>query len=176
MKEIPLTKGQVALVDDNAYEYLIQWKWWAMKHGRTYYACRKTSIRNGKRRQVSMHHEVFKLNFGLDIGQLDHVDSNGCNNQLENLREANAVENNRNRTKKDNYSSKYKGVSWDKDNRKWRVSIASGESLICGKIKHRQMYVGLFSDEVEAAMAYDREAIKCFHEFAKTNFPLSEYG
>ena len=91
MRELTLTQGQIALIDDKYYEYLNQWKWYAQKHGRTYYAVRTISLGNGKRTCIQMHHEVF----GIKV-QLDHVDSNGCNNQLDNLREAVPLENNRN--------------------------------------------------------------------------------
>lgn len=110
-----------------------------------------------------MHHEVF----GVKI-QLDHIDGNGCNNQLENLREAVQLENNRNMRKQEGCSSKYKGVSWHKREGKWCARIAAGELLPNGY--HKRIWLGYFEDEIEAAKAYDRAAIKYFGEFAKLNF------
>jgi hypothetical protein len=169
MKEIQLTQGQVALVDDNIFEYFSQWKWHAHKDKRNYYAERKVRLANGKQKTIRMHHEVF----GSSV-KLDHIDSNGLNNQLSNLRIASSVENSRNQNKKLNYSSIYKGVSFHKIKKKWEVRIRAGELLANGY--HKKIFLGLFDDEIEAAKAYDLAAIRCFGEFAKTNFPLSEYG
>ena len=58
------------------------------------------------------------------------------------------------------HSSKYKGVTWNKDMRKWRTKIC-----INSKVEH----LGYFADEKEAAMAYDKAAKKLRGEFALLN-------
>lgn len=58
MKEIPLTQGKVALVDDDDFEWLSQFKWYAVKFGRTFYAVRQAPRVNGKQRKIWMHREV----------------------------------------------------------------------------------------------------------------------
>lgn len=86
MKEIPLTKGYVALVDDADYEWLHQWKWQALINQRPnvthVYAIRSTK-RDGRRRQVMMHREILPPPPGMLI---DHINFNGLDNQRTNLR------------------------------------------------------------------------------------------
>lgn len=57
-------------------------------------------------------------------------------------------------------SSKFKGVYWCKKSQKWKVNI---------QVKKKAMYLGLFIDEKEAAVAYNKAAIEHFGEFAKLN-------
>lgn len=92
----------------------------------------------------------------------DHIDMNPRNNSRSNLRLATLTQQNANRIKqKGNYTSKYKGVSWYPNAKKWQVKIG-----INGKRKH----VGYFKSEEEAARAYDEAAKEYFGEFARTNF------
>ncbi|MCK9567618.1 AP2 domain-containing protein [Candidatus Pacearchaeota archaeon] len=167
MKVIPLTRDQVAFVDDDMFEYLNQWKWYADKCGNTYYTCCNVYNFGPERKhiRIKMHHAVFGRNV-----QIDHADGNGCNNQKENLREASSLENNRNRKKNTGCSSKYKGVYWNKSHQKWEASIRVGKPLRDGR--HCKMYLGNFDSEIEAAKAYDQQAIK-FGEFAKLNFAIN---
>ena len=177
MKTIGLSQGKVALVDDDKYEYLNRWKWSAGKYGKRYYAVRtiptgKFRITNGKSveiyKTVLMHHVVF----GAHV-RIDHIDGDGLNNQMKNLRPASVVENARNMLKRANISSIYKGVSWNKKKNKWHAQIAGGELRPNGW--HKVIFLGYFDDEIEAARTYDRAAIKYFGEFAKLNFPKEHY-
>ena len=85
MKKINLTQGLVTLVDDEDYEYINQWKWFAVLNNKNYYACR-----NGKSGKFWMHREIIKTPDDLIC---DHIDHNGLNNQKSNLRNVNKSQN-----------------------------------------------------------------------------------
>ena len=91
---------------------------------------------------------------------VDHIDRNPLNNRVSNLRWCSSAENNRNATKQTNTSSSFKGVSWDKPCQKWRSHI---------KIDGTNKYIGLFSNEIHAALAYNHAARDLFGEFANLN-------
>ena len=92
---------------------------------------------------------------------IDHKDGNRANNKFENIRDVTRGQNNSNKFSQKNSSSKYLGVSWRKRSKKWRVNVTKN-----GTTK----YIGLFSDEIEAAKAYDHAAAQVHGEFAKLNF------
>lgn len=164
MKEIKLgqrgkNRGKyVALVDDEDFENLNNFKWYAKKHGNTFYAVREVIV-NGKTRQVRMHQII------LGGKGIDHVDRNGLNNQRSNLRFCTVSENGMNRMKQGNTSSIYKGVSFIKSIGKWKASIM---------INWKPIYLGTFNTEVEAAKAYNDKAISLFCEFANLNIIPNE--
>lgn len=159
MKQIPLTQGQFALVDDEDFEELNKFKWQANKSLHTYYAVRSFTISKNKRIDIKMHRQIL----GLTNGKIkcDHIDLNGLNNQRYNLREATHIQNMMNRKSKINSTSQYKGVRWKKDSEKWVAAIYA---------KGKQMHLGYFTDEIEAAKAYDEMAKLHFGEFAWLNF------
>ncbi|GAJ01158.1 unnamed protein product [marine sediment metagenome] len=155
-KVIALTQGKVALVDDADFEWLNQWKWYAFKDPRVYYA-RRNSYENGKVCTIQMHRAILNPPLGSDS---DHINGNGLDNRRTNLRVCTHAENCQNRRKPTGCSSRYKGVSWRKRTRKWRAYIW---------INGRQKQLGCFDEEEEAARAYNKEALEQFREFAQLN-------
>ena len=159
MKYIPLTKGQFAIVDDDDYDYLMQWKWQAQKGRHTWYAVRGNSFgTKGKRQQstVYMHRVILHC---PKTYQVDHINHNGLDNRKRNIRICSSGDNNRNRIPQTNCTSAYKGVSWA--GKKWRC-------MLWHKKKH--LHVGYYASEVEAAKAYDKNARELFGEFVYCNF------
>lgn len=153
MKEIKLTQGQVALVDDEDYEFLSQWKWYAIKDKTTFYAARAE-----RKTTIQMHRVILGLTDSKIEGE--HKDHNGCNNQRDNLRIATRSQNCANRPSFKNSSSKYLGVSWHKKNKKW-VAYIRKDGL--------RKYIGSFNKEEDAALSYNSLAIQYFGDFANLN-------
>lgn len=154
MKEIQLTRGLVALIDDEDYELVSQYNWHARRGNNTFYATVKNSI------HIHMH----RLILGLDKNDLevDHIDGNGLNNQRSNLRKATSTQNKVNRPKVHiGSSSQYKGVCWDKNRNKWQANIT---------VDYKLKYLGRFNSEEEAARAYDKAASELHGEYSILNF------
>lgn len=157
-KQIQLTQGKTATVDDEDFEYLSQFKWCAHKIRNTFYAERCVLLPNGKHIQIYMHREIMGLKTG-DIRQVDHRNRNGLDNQKFNLRISTISQNHANAASRGG-SSKYKGVSWHKATKRWRAQIG---------IEKHLTHIGLFDSEIEAAINYDIYAQKFYGEFAKLN-------
>ncbi len=90
MKEIPLSKGKVALVDDEDYERLSQFKWCASQQGRNglkWYAIRWVCPKGEKQYKVAMHRFILGIAPRIkdDPRVVDHIDCDGLNNQKSNL-------------------------------------------------------------------------------------------
>lgn len=154
MKEIPLTQGKVALVDDEDYEWLMQWKW-CFHSG---YAIRNRRKDDGEgSKHIYMHREINKTPPDL---RTDHINGVRTDNRKCNLRNVTMQENNMNRGKpnKDNFTSVYKGVFWY--NGFWVARI-----MINRKSKH----LGKFTNEIACANCYNHHAKNIFGEFAYLN-------
>jgi len=168
MKQIPLTQGKFALVDDEDFEYLSQWKWNVSlsKKGNTGYAVR--SQRYGRIKiSICMHRLIMGLENG-DKRQVDHIDHDGLNNQKQNLRACTAQENQRNTTSRKNSSSKYLGVRLQK--RKLKKTNSERESIQARiRIHGKLIHLGCFNTEEAAALAYNEKALELFGEFANLN-------
>lgn len=162
-KEIPLTRGQVAIVDAADYEWLSQFKWYAVapngkhKDGK-FYAVRHVFRDDGKRTLLKMHREILGAEPGVDV---DHVDGNTLNNQRDNLRLCNRQQNTFNSRGQKNSVSKYKGVSWHKHTRKWFAQIG---------VNGKNIFLGYYDTPEEAARARDTASLKYQGEFAYLNF------
>ena len=86
MKIIKLTRGQQTIVDDDVYEWAKNYKWYANKYGKNWYAVRHyTTINNGERKRHTLYLHHCVLGFPLNKLEIDHRDGNGLNNQRDNL-------------------------------------------------------------------------------------------
>lgn len=160
MKLIPLTQGKFAKVDDEDYEWLMQFKWQASLERGIWYAVSGFSNKEKGSGKLRMHRLILGLTDRYELG--DHIDHDGLNNQRNNLRNSNHSTNAMNKRKKTGLE--YKGVC---------ISRIRGHiyyrSFIM--INGQSSYLGNFKTAMEAAKTYDKKALELFGEFAKLNFP-----
>lgn len=148
VREIGLTQGKVAIVDDEDYKWLNQYRWYASHEKRSknrdlFYAYSKFKGESS----VPMHREIL----GVKKGQIvDHIDGDGLNNQKHNLRLVSQRQNCQNKHIKK--SSKYPGVCWNSRTKKWISGI---------RINQIKKQLGVFKTEKEAFEAYK----KAVHEY-----------
>lgn len=162
MRQIPLTKGKVALVDNEDYESLKLFKWHATQSagGQGWYATRNVPNPGGGQTKIKMHRVILGVTGNV---QVDHLNGDGLDNQRSNLRPATNTQNQYNRRVNHRLpKNKYKGV----------VQRSGGRHYAARVIKDgRQFMSGLFLRAEDAAKEYDRMAREMFGEFACTNFP-----
>lgn len=173
MREITLTRGAVAIVDDADYGWLSTWKWRAARQGEGWRAVRSVRAGEGKRGgTILMHREILGL-AKEDASQCDHINHNPLDNRRANLRRCSGRENKQNQQPKKG-TSRFKGVSWCNRDSKWAVYIREpnpGKSGI-----GRRINLGLYHNERRAAEAYDYAALRLFGEFACLNYPEPHCG
>lgn len=167
MKEIKLTQGYIALVDDVSFEKVKDKKYFAVTSPKSpnVYACRKVK---GKR--VWLAYDIL----GVDRDEcrkknlvIDHINNDTLDNRLENLRLATISQNNMNtkglkqrRKKRPRPTSQYKGVSYSTRYAKWKASI---------HVDMKEIYLGRYESEQDAALAYNAAALFYYGEFATLN-------
>jgi hypothetical protein len=161
MKTIQLNKNQFAIVDDMDFDGLSKFKWHVKVGRKTIYAQRKAKMPNGKYKTILMHRQIL----GLDDPKIlcDHQNRNGLDNQRSNLRSCTTAENSRNQGLRKTNTSGYKGVTFDKRDKKFKAEIR-----VNGKLKN----LGLYKCPAEAAKAYDAAAANLHGEYAFLNFQL----
>ena len=157
MKEIKLTKGRVALVDDEDFEKLNRYNWYALncnKENRFYVL--RNILFNGKKGIALMHREILGSAKPLFV---DHINGNGLDNRKENLRFVTPQQNQFNR-KGCNKNNKLgiKGICWDKRGRGFRARI---------KINGKGIHLGCYKILSEAIQARSQAELKYFGEFAR---------
>lgn len=153
MKTIQLTKGAVALVDDEDYEKLNKFKWYLNSEG---YAVRDV-FSKGIRKNTRMHRVVANPPDGMDT---DHVNRNRLDNRKENLRVCTRSENLRNSSLRSDNATGYKGVAFHKFSSLYHATI---------NVDKKQKSLGYFKTPKEAAKAYNDAALILFGEFSKLN-------
>jgi len=163
-KIIALTKNKVALVDDEDYGWLSQWKWRAEKKRHYWYAVRTFYFKDCTKRVIYMHTLIMAKHFG-HFSQVDHRNHNTLDNRKKELRAIIGRENQWNMIRHTkNASSKYKGVSWSKHAAKWHCQIGYNKKML---------HIGYYDNEKDAANAYDDKAREYFGESACLNLPVS---
>jgi len=155
--KIPLTQGRYAKVDPEDYIWLSQFRWHCKSNLKSIYAVRTVTIA-GKSKRVFMHRLIADTPAHLVC---DHINHDGLDNRRANLRNCTIRQNNVNSRAAETSTSKYKGVSWNRRRSKWVTYI---------KKDGRQKFLGSFTEESQAAKAYDLVAKKLHGRFAALNF------
>lgn len=171
MKLIPLTCEKFAMVDDGNFEWLSSYKWHYAKEKGTNgsgYAKRAILV-DGKKRPVGMHRFIMGTIPGQKQSLVDHIDGNGLNNQISNLRYCTKHQNlcNKSFEPKRNTSG-FKGAVFVKRMRtagRWTAQI---------KFNGKNHFLGCFDTPLECAKAYNEAALKYHGEFARLN-DISKY-
>lgn len=158
MKEIKLTRGKIALVDDSDFDRVNKLKWYAAKdhHYDRWYA-RRSKMINGQSIFVVMHRFILEVSDGTK--HVDHINGEGLDNRRENLRLCSNSQNQGNQCDVRG-ASKFKGVALTSGGGKWLAQIT---------INGKRTYLGSFDLEEDAAKTYDIAALEHFGKFAKTN-------
>lgn len=158
---LPLTKGQSTLLDIADADRVVALGAWHASQSPSdpsvYYARRRMRQPDGSYRMVMLHQ--FVLGTTSDV---DHRSGDTLDNRRANLRAADPSHNGGNQRLRKNNRSGYKGVTWDKRDRRWLAQIS---------VQGRPRYLGYHDDVEAAARAYDQAAIEAWGEFACINFP-----
>jgi len=157
-KQIPLTRGYVAIVDDDDFDEVSQYKWHAVTKGGFPYAVRGVGKRPN-RGKVSLHRVLLNAPDGMEV---DHRNGDTLDCRRENLRLATHRQNAANRTLTPQSRSGFKGVYWYARDSRWAAQI---------RVAGTKMFLGYFEFAEDAARIYDDAAREHFGEFATLNFP-----
>lgn len=153
--EIPLTGGEVALIDVDDWEAVRRYAWCASRSKRGTYVVTNV-VRDGKRTMLKLH----RLIMGAKPGQqIDHRNHDGLDNRRGNLRLATPTQNAANNRLTAGRPG-YKGVGWHKARGKWRAYVT---------VDRHTRHLGLFDDPWEAAQAYNAAAVEAWGDFAYVN-------
>ena len=162
--EIPLTRGQVAIIDVEDWHLIKDYNWCAQwsQSKKGYYAISSKRTEAGKYKTVWMHRIIMKAK-GKEV--VDHIDGHGLNNTKANLRIVGHRENATNRRLRSDSTSKVAGVSLDKESKKWKVHIV---------INKKQVTIGRFKDYNDAVAARKAAEDEHYGEFARRTEPIIE--
>lgn len=155
MQEIKLTQGKIALVDDEDYERLNQFKWCANRNRKKWYAQRGVWI-NSKVKTIKMHRVILNTSKEMEV---DHINGDGLDNRKLNLRNCSNQQNQCNRRlPHKNNKLGIKGVRWNKNAKKFHAKI---------QVNGKTIHLGYFNVLGDADSAYRKAEEKYFGEFAR---------
>lgn len=160
-RRLRMSQPRYAKVDPADYKRLRKYKWFASaKTGKCFYARRHSVAAKEKEKLIYLHREIIKVPDGMFI---DHINHDSMDNRCANLRLATHLQNTYHRRKRSGVkTSDYKGVYWKKAHRKWAARIG---------FQKKEIHLGYFGNEIDAARAYDTAARKYHGDFAVLNFP-----
>ena len=151
MKKIKLTQNKYALIDDEDFEFLNQWKWSTSSKG---YAVRKVQVGVGHKNRtfynIYMHRVVGNIPEEL---QTDHINHKKLDNRKNNLRAVTNQQNHFNMPLSSRNKTGYKGVYWFKRDKNWQAQIT---------LNAKKIHLGYFDSKLNAIHAR-KEAEKIYH-------------
>jgi len=120
-------------VSEEDYEHLNQYKWYINGNGYVQSHFNKKTW--------SIHRYIFIEILKKEITKsniIDHINNNKLNNSRENLRIATFSENTRNKKKRENTSSKYIGVSFNKNSKIWETRLKFDNKELLASYKNEE--------------------------------------
>jgi hypothetical protein len=158
-RKISLGEGKFTIVDPHDFYRFSFFNWCPKENGPRTYAVRLVSAPHNRTKILSLHREIMKAPPTLLV---DHKNGNGLDNRCDNLRLATHSQNQCNKGKcRADSSSRFIGVYFEKRSSKWVAKIV---------LNGKRIWLGRFSDEISAAKAHDKAALKYHRDFARLNF------
>lgn len=151
---VPLTQGKQAIIDACSAEIVSEHLWHVERNGKRFYAKRGVSLGGKRRKNIYMHRALLAAPDGMEV---DHIDGDGLNNKLSNLRLATRAQNAWNCGLHEHNTSGFKGVSWHASKNRWRAQIT-----FYGK----RIHIGYFKTPEAAYSSYCKTSERLRGEFA----------
>lgn len=160
MKKIKLSTGQYTLVDNENFKELSKFAWGTV--GKKYTYAGRGTRKNGVYSKILMHR--FLMNASKDQ-MVDHINGNTLDNRKSNLRICSRSKNLQNSKIRSDSNNKYKGVHKVRTKKDGTVVYSARIQIA----PNERLYLGNFYNELEAAKAYNKAALKYFGEYANIN-------
>lgn len=166
MKSVPLTRGLFALVDDEDYDRVMQFKWFAHGVDARFYAARNIRNADGKRKTQHLHTFLVQPASGLEVLHIDGNNLNCC--RRSNLKAGTRLENMQGpKHRYSNNTTGYRGVLPPRKYRPYFEAQIRARGRVVFRMPH-------FTTAKEAAIARDTKARELGWPEEGMNFPVKE--